>query len=204
MITHAITSLFLLTLSIITNLILPGLAIYFLWRKLTGKPHRASSAPRPTIFPRTVPFTLHRVVDGDSIEIAHPNGEIERVRLLNIDAPEYHTQPHGKAARTALETILCPARTKQAAPQLTIKRLGYDLYGRTLAHVWANNIHTNEQMVREGHAWADASILMSLAMRKARFERRGLWADTAPIRPHIWRRLMISRQASSRRNPRYS
>ena len=32
--------------------------------------------------------TVHRIIDGDTIDVVMPDGEIERIRFIGIDAPE--------------------------------------------------------------------------------------------------------------------
>ena len=34
------------------------------------------------------PATVHRIIDGDTIDVVMPYGEIERIRFIGIDAPE--------------------------------------------------------------------------------------------------------------------
>lgn len=87
------------------------------------------------------------VVDGDTLNC---NGE--RIRLLGIDAPEFHCpqkrncvvgDPH--AAKAYLATLIDGRR-------LTIERVGKDRYDRTLALVYADGRNVACQMVSAGHA----------------------------------------------------
>jgi len=132
---------------------------------------------------------IHRVVDGDSIEVIAANGRIERVRLIGIDAPEYRTQPYGQEARAALSAVLETREAFGRRPTLTIRRCGRDQYGRTLARVWRGSLCVNSWMIANGHAWAErGSLAGNLSMAQARLSRRGLWADRAPVSPSLWRR----------------
>lgn len=85
--------------------------------------------------------------DGDSLNC---NGE--RIRLLGIDAPEFHCprnrncvagDPH--AAKAHLVALIKGRR-------LTITRIGKDRYNRTLAVVYAGGRNVSCQMVRAGRA----------------------------------------------------
>lgn len=86
------------------------------------------------------------VVDGDTVWI-----EGEKIRLLDIDAPEMEGRcPAERAlARRARDRLVVLLRARE----VTIARDGVDKYGRTLARLG----DTGEQLVREGLArrWGD-------------------------------------------------
>lgn len=186
----AATMQIIMTLTVIFSNLIPLGFAYLIYRFFT-RSRRRSARPGifPTIFGKTPLTGLHRVVDGDSIEILHECSAIERVRLEGLDAPEYHTQPYGREARAALEHFLCASDAQGRAPQLRIQRLGYDRYGRTLARIWREDTSAATWMIGQGHAWAADSFAGSIAMAQARAARRGLWADRSPIRPDLWRRV---------------
>ena len=46
-------------------------------------------------------WTIRKVHDGDTVTVVDENGHAEKIRLADIDAPEYR-QPYGKIARDAL------------------------------------------------------------------------------------------------------
>lgn len=121
---------------------------------------------------------VHRVVDGDSIELA--GSVIERIRIKFIDAPEYHSQAHGKAARTALANLL-------AGRSIRIVRRGRDRYGRTLASVYAGRTPVAIWMTWQGHAWPSDSLMLTLISAWPRVARRGLWRNGIAVRPSHWR-----------------
>ena len=52
-----------------------------------------------------VPCTVTKVIDGNTITIAIPDGRVVRLRLHTVDAPELD-QPHGQEAKEALEKFL--------------------------------------------------------------------------------------------------
>ncbi|HXF98711.1 MAG TPA: thermonuclease family protein [Gaiellaceae bacterium] len=118
------------------------------------------------------------VVDGDTVALAGG----ERVRLLQIDAPEVGTgECYSRAARTALLGLLPPGSrvTLERDPALD----AVDRYGRLLRYLWRGGVNVNLELVRRGAAapyfyrgerGRYASRLLAAA-RAARAARRGLW-----------------------------
>lgn len=85
--------------------------------------------------------------DGDSIRC----GE-ERIRLLGIDAPEFHcprtrqcVDGDPQAAKDYLAALI-------EGRDLSMRRVGTDRYGRTLAVVYADALNLSCAMVAAGHA----------------------------------------------------
>lgn len=120
------------------------------------------------------------VADGDTLEVLC-DGVQTRVRLAQIDAPEYR-QAYGRRARKELATLV-DGRT------VRLQAHGLDYYQRPLMTVWLAEVDVNREMVRRGYAWAyrrylrDPSLLEDEA--QARRERRGLWVEADPVPP--WR-----------------
>jgi len=125
------------------------------------------------------------IADGDTITVGGGSRR-ETVRLLYIDAPE-RDQPWGREARRALQELVRLERVR-------VQTRGRDRYARTLGHVRraSDGLDVNLELVRRGHAWANARGAMrpryEEAQRQARAARRGLWQDPDPIAPHTWRR----------------
>ncbi len=118
-----------------------------------------------------------KVIDGDSLEIGRT-----RIRLAGIDAPE-GGQPHGNAARRALERLAGSGMVK------CISR-GRDRYERMLAVCYAGKVNLNRRQVRGGHAWDYARYSYGEYAgleRAARREGLGLWAGADPLPPWEWR-----------------
>ena len=94
-----------------------------------------------------------RIVDADTI-IVELHGEQERVRLLNIDAPET-VHPHqpvecgGPEATEAINGLLSPGD----AVVLEFDEELRDRYDRLLAGVFAEELFINEELARQG--WAE-------------------------------------------------
>jgi endonuclease YncB( thermonuclease family) len=89
------------------------------------------------------------VTDGDTIRCAD-----ERIRLTGINAPEMRGHcrrgmdcPPGDpiASRQSLQAVI-------AGKRLTIRRLGRDRYGRTLAVVYADGVNIACHQLRTGNA----------------------------------------------------
>lgn len=83
-----------------------------------------------------------RVVDGDTLELE--NGE--KVRLLGINTPErgdrYYTE-----AKEFLENL-----TLNKTVRLEFGKKKYDMYDRTLAYIFADDIFVNVKIVEQGFA----------------------------------------------------
>lgn len=99
------------------------------------------------------------VVDGDTIRV---NGE--RIRLLGIDAPEIHgcrkgrvcVQGDGQASKRSLGALI--------RGPVTLRRVGTDRYGRTLAQVYVAGRNVACEQVKRGQAayvakWDDGGLL---------------------------------------------
>jgi len=133
------------------------------------------------------------VIDGDTLlfkpDHYHPSSRaFLKVRLANIDAPEAN-QPHGEAATRALKEMALKQRA-------TLEIVATDTYGRKLGRLEVAGAALNAELVRRGHAWSssrDAADPLRSVQEEARAARRGLWADTAPIPPWVWRREQTTR-----------
>jgi endonuclease YncB( thermonuclease family) len=127
------------------------------------------------------------VADGDSLSVCIEHREV-RIRLVNIDAPEYQ-QAFGVESRKSLAE-LCE---RQVARVDWTKE---DQYGRKLGTVYCGGVDANAEQVRRGLAWVsrldrpDASLFS--AERAARAGRIGLWADPGAVPPWKWRRANTS------------
>jgi micrococcal nuclease len=117
-----------------------------------------------------------RVVDGDSVE-TKTRGEMRRIRLSGVDAPEYR-QGHGKTARTEL------ARRVEGRLILFVPN-GLDKYGRFPCVMVTTSGMVSWGMAFAGHAWPD-SIATGLIHLPSRMLRRGLWAN-GRVHPKVWR-----------------
>jgi endonuclease YncB( thermonuclease family) len=120
---------------------------------------------------------VSRVIDGDTIRL--DNGD--RVRLVQIDAPEDKGECYGKKAGKVLRQLL-PDGTEirlESDPRLD----DVDKYGRLLRYVFVRDNNINLVLVKKGAAsvWyfdgdrgRYAKKLLHAAERASR-ERRGAW-----------------------------
>ncbi len=135
-----------------------------------------------------------RVIDGDSIVVRDEAGQDIRVRLIEIDAPELD-QPYGKIAAESLRLLIQGHRVR-IAPR------GKDRNGRLLAEVFSRHgLSLNIHLIESGHAWwfrkyAPECGVCEHEEKKARKQKRGLWALPKPIPPWEWRKNRRCRQFS--------
>ena len=117
-------------------------------------------ASAETVEPRRI-----YVIDGDTIALA---GEHQRIRLLDIDAPETFKPRCDRERALGLDAKARMVALLRAGP-VTIDRNGFDIYGRALARLSVNGRDIGTIMLREGHAvrWKPG--------RKAWEDRRQHW-----------------------------
>ena len=128
------------------------------------------------------------VIDGDTV-LFKPDSYLPasraflKIRLAGIDAPE-KDQPYGDAATRALTALVLNQR-------VALDTLATDVYGRTIARIRLDEVQVDAEMVRRGYAWAssrDPADAVRVLQREARAARIGLWQDTDPTPPWVWRR----------------
>lgn len=110
-------------------------------------------------------------------------GDSLRVALSEIDAPELD-QPHGENATDALLT-----RVHERV--VTVIQEGADERGRPVGHLYLGDEWLNGWAVSEGYAWVHPPTAQTAALddlqHEAQAQKRGLWADDAPVPPWMWR-----------------
>jgi micrococcal nuclease len=81
---------------------------------------------------------------------------------------------------------LCHEKSAELRPQTR------DRYGRTVARVSCGGRDASVAQLQAGMAWAFTKYLTDKSLpvveASARAERRGLWADPAPVAPWEWRK----------------
>ena len=120
-----------------------------------------------------------KVIDGDTIEIAGGR----KVRYIGIDAPE-RVDPR-KAVQCFGEEAYKKNKELVEGKRVRLEKdvSETDKYGRLLRYVYVGDIFVNQYLVREGYAYAytfppDIKYAEEFvqAQRKAREEKKGLWA----------------------------
>jgi endonuclease YncB( thermonuclease family) len=132
------------------------------------------------------------VIDGDTVLIIRPNHRPEKVRLLNIDAPE-KSQPFGTEATQSLSAMVLKRQVK-------IEVKAEDHYGRLLGELAVDGRNVNEELVKRGMAWEYAGYNKNhhyvVLQNEAQQARRGLWRQTAPKPPWQWRKTHATTQVA--------
>jgi micrococcal nuclease len=132
-----------------------------------------------------------RVIDGDTYEVV-VSGQLVRLRLLGVDAPEA-SQPFGPQATDSVRAYV-------GGRLVRLQRHGLDLYGRTLGVLRVPGaspelavVALDSMLVVRGWAWAfdpthalAARTGQQLAAQRA---GRGLWkcGTEEPVPPKLWR-----------------
>lgn len=135
--------------------------------------------------------TVEKVSDGDTFRML-ANGQVVKVRLYGIDAPE-SKQEHGLVAKAALDSLILGKNVK-------VKVTDTDRYGRSIGEIWlGDSLEVNLWLVNHGHAWWYKAYGknrpdLGKAEATARTARRGLWAAANPQEPWDWRSEKRSRQ----------
>jgi endonuclease YncB( thermonuclease family) len=143
--------------------------------------------PRAELFANRV----IEVLDGDTVDVQTTGGQPpRRVRLAAIDAPE-KGQRFGIRAKEQLVKLV-------GGRIVVVDWYRRDRHGRLVGKLVLDGQDMNLAMVSGGYAWWDPhyaleqpledQALYEAAETRARAERRGLWADRAPMAPWDWRR----------------
>jgi endonuclease YncB( thermonuclease family) len=83
------------------------------------------------------------IIDGDTLRIGP-----ERIRLINIDAPEMGNGAECDAERELAEVAKQKMTEIVAGQQLTIERHDRDRFGRTLAYIRVRGADVGEMLIR--------------------------------------------------------
>jgi Micrococcal nuclease (thermonuclease) homologs len=126
----------------------------------------------------------HRVLDGDTIHLLRETGQIVRVELYGVDAPE-RGQPFADAATRVVRRVVF--RTEVQARAETD-----DPDGRSVFVVRVDDRVLNEHLLRNGLAWWDREQApyndqYRRLEQQARANERGLWVQSKPVPPWTWR-----------------
>jgi endonuclease YncB( thermonuclease family) len=129
------------------------------------------------------------VQDGDTITVLTAENRQVKVRLYGIDCPE-RRQAYGNRARQATAEAV-------HGKDVNVHVMDTDRYGRTVAIVAAPGREMlNSWLVKEGLAWvyekyckaADPCDRLRELEREARAAKVGLWGDSEPVAPWVWRK----------------
>ena len=137
------------------------------------------------------------VLDGDTVLIRRAAG-VTKIRLAEIDAPEVaHAgmggkPPHSQKAQAFGAASQHSLSDMVLGKQVKITSQAVDQYGRMVAHLSMDGLDVNAEQIRRGMAWEYSSFhsnktLLAL-QEEARKNSLGLWEQSAPTPPWIWRK----------------
>jgi micrococcal nuclease len=135
---------------------------------------------------RAIRATIDYAVDGDTLRVREPDGELAYVRLVGIDTPEdvkpgYPSECGSEAAARSMEVL---------APEGAEVTLRYDSvadhedrYGRILAHAFVDGRQLELAQLRRGWAYVyryddrrfDGLAAFEVAEHHARQAQLGVW-----------------------------
>lgn len=121
-----------------------------------------------------------RIIDGDTFDV--DSGDVTRIRLQGVDAPEIATQ-EGRAAKEGMKQILSPGDMVRLSNIET--QSGTTAFGeRIVALVYIGNTLVNQEIVRQGWAVPTSHLFnvpskeayaITDALEEAKRMKRGLW-----------------------------
>jgi endonuclease YncB( thermonuclease family) len=135
--------------------------------------------------------TVVGIVDGDTLDVKVSARKVERVRLVEIDAPE-EGAPYSKAAKKQLSDLTF-------GQEIGVAVVARDRDKRVVGRVFAPGdddlIDVSREMVAKGAAWyfdnfgKDRSLLIDQSA--ARKQGLGLWAlpENQRVPPWEWRKM---------------
>lgn len=92
------------------------------------------------------------VVDGDTVDLLCPGGELTRVRVTGFDAPELYSPQCASEAGRAVAAQTHLRWTLARAGALEVIPGGVDRYGRRLAEIVVDDRRLADIMIESGHA----------------------------------------------------
>lgn len=128
---------------------------------------------------------VERVVDGDTLDVAGPDGAPVCVRLYAIDAPELD-QPDGKKAAGELQTWI----TNLGSGIVQVTPVSQDQHGCTVARVEAGHFDLGRPLTELCLAWVDHRSCRGdcpLEYTGNSKKCHDKWAYTNAIPPWEWR-----------------
>lgn len=126
------------------------------------------------------------VVDGDTIEVLRAQ-RLERIELHGIDCPE-KGQPFGRQATQATSELI-------VGEQVEIVKRAQDKDRHIVADVLLRDgRNLNQKLVLNGWCWwsrnyAPHDMALRQAEEVAKATKKGLWADSHPVPPWVYRRI---------------
>lgn len=129
------------------------------------------------------------VADGDTITVIDADKIQHKIRLAGIDAPE-KKQTFGNHSKESLSDLVFDKR-------VTVETEKQDRYGRKIGKVLVNGVDANLEQLKRGLAWhykayqreqaLDDRQAYASAEKESAAAHIGLWQDTEPVPPWVFR-----------------
>jgi len=123
------------------------------------------------------------ITDGDTVELLTEDKTLIKVRVANIDCPEYK-QPFSARAKQFTSNQVFDK-------QVELEYLKTDRYGRYICNViYDDSLNLSKELLKNGMAWHYVRYSnddMQLLEDKANKNKVGLWQDPNAIPPWEWR-----------------
>jgi micrococcal nuclease len=130
--------------------------------------------------------TVDRAVSGNTIEL-NLAGQVQRVRLIGVNAPNLGQKPWGTAAKDRLNAMIQAANQKFSLELEPVEAKAVE--GYRYGYLWQDQTLVNEQLVKEGQGLAATRYLQPKYERRfvraqayARLMAVGIWSHDAPLR----------------------
>ncbi len=137
-----------------------------------------------------------RVLDGDSADFVHCDGNTDRIRLIATDAPEIARsskeipQPYGNICKTTLKTLI------EGKTVIIAENAKRDNFGRVLGRILLGEIDVNLAMLSTGCGWLvypkevpiELRAKYQSAFEYARTNKIGLFSQKRITTPAKWRK----------------
>ena len=130
------------------------------------------------------------VSDGDTVTVLDTEDVQHKIRLAGIDAPE-KSQPFGQRSKESLSELVF-------SKAVTVETGKNDRYGREVGKVLVGCVDANLAQVRKGFAWHYRAYAREQTVNDRRLyvdaeivakdARMGLWRDSDPVAPWVFRK----------------
>jgi micrococcal nuclease len=123
------------------------------------------------------------VIDGNTLEVYTGENETYKIFLFGIDSPELE-QEYGDKAKRFLEKLILDKNVE-------VQVQGKDRLGNRLGIILIDGEDMREKLLEAGLAWtSERNPIESFETikEKSKEKRKGLWKETDPTAPWIFRR----------------
>lgn len=162
------------------------LAAFLSGRFGLNAPSAGEPAPAPAESRKIITGRVITVHDGDTLTLRTDDGREVKVRFFGIDAPEM-AQDWGRPAKRLLASLT-------ERKMVRVEQYDRDQYGRVVGRVFVEDRPVDQELVAAGRVWvyerycsAPHCDQLRAEQNTARQKKLGLWEDTDPEPPWVWR-----------------